>query len=132
MAKGIVSQRLTAQERAARKRLVCELAAEAKTHKEMAAAAGISIRTIQDWRQKDEKFAVELAAAEKEGTDVLVAQLRQCALGEIQMTQQQMLSAFFLVKKRDPSYRENYKFEHTVSEGLAGALKQLAKAGRSE
>ena len=125
------SQRISAVERAQKKRLICELVAAAKTQKEQAAAAGVSVRTIQDWRVKDEKFAVELSDAEKEGTDVLVAQLRQCALGEIQMTQQQMLSAFFLVKKRDPSYRENYKFEHTLNEGLAGALKQLAKAGRA-
>ena len=120
-----------AAEKAAKKQRIVELLGEAKTYKEVAAATGVPIRTFQDWRQRDEKFAVEMAAAEREGTDVLVAQLRRCALGEFTMTQQQMLSNFFLVKKRDPSYRENYKFEHTLNEGLAGALKQLAKAGRA-
>jgi hypothetical protein len=117
-------------ERAEKKHLIVELLGEAKTWKEIVAASGVPLRTIQDWRQRDEEFALDAAAAEREGCDFLVAQLRKAVLGEITLSQQQLLAAFFLVKQRDPSFRDNHKVEHVVSGGLAGALKQLAKLGR--
>lgn len=122
----------TAAERAAKKQRIVELRSEAKTWREIALEVDVSRRTIQDWRQKDEKFALEVSAAEKDGCDVLVAQLRRAALGEVTLTQQQLLAGFFLVKQMDPSFRENYKFEHVASEGLTAALKKLAKAGRAD
>lgn len=120
----------SAAERAAAKQQIVELLSEAKTWKEIVATTGVPLRTVQDWRQRDEVFAVEADVAEREGCDFLVAQLRKAVLGEVTLSQQQLLAAFFLVKQRDPSFRDNHKVEHVVSGGLAGALKQLAKLGR--
>jgi hypothetical protein len=120
----------SAAERAEAKQRIVELLGEAKTWKEIVAASGVPQRTIQDWRQRDEEFAVDAANAEREGCDFLVAQLRKALLGEVTLTQQQLLAGFFLVKQRDPSFRDNHKVEHVVSGGLAGALKQLARMGR--
>jgi hypothetical protein len=119
-----------AASRAEKKQRIVELLGQAKTYQEVEALSGVPMRTFQSWRERDEKFALEMAAAEKAGTDFLVARLRMAVEGEVILTQQQLLAAFFLIKKRDPSYRDNHKVEHVVSGGLAGALKQLAKMGR--
>lgn len=130
MAKGHVSQRFTAAQKAEKKRLIIELLGNAKTTKEIVAASGVADRTIRDWRQHDEEFALDCRDAELAGCDFLVAQLRRAVEGEVTLSQQQLLAAFFLIKQRDPSFRDNHKVEHVVSGGLAGALKQLAKMGR--
>ena len=122
-----MAARLGAAARAAAKAEVVELRGQAYTIRECASMVGVSRRTVQEWRQKDEKFAVALAEAEKDVRDFWVEKARVYALDDKKPLQGQMI--MFMLKKEDPSYRDNHKVEHIVSGGLQSALKRLAKMG---
>ncbi len=74
-----------------------------------------------------------VARADEIAVGRIISWLRSSTLDpEMTNEHEKSLRAFFIVKQKDPSYRDNHKVEHVVGEGLAGALKALAKAGRSE
>jgi len=107
-----------------------ELRMEGFTFTEIARQLGVSVRTIRDWRQKDEKFAVAFDSANESYRDFYVKHCREYALDPKNPYRHLML--MFLTKQADPSFRDNAKVEHVVSGDLTAALKKLAKIGRSE
>ena len=85
-------------------------------------------RKLYRLRDADDDFARDWAAAYKEGTDVLVAEARRRAIEgvdepkvigsgdyqrEITVTRYSDTLLMFLIKQRDPSYRDNHKIEVT-------------------
>lgn len=128
----VASQRFTAAEREAKKLELVEARAEGWSWKKVCAEAGVSQRTYQDWRQKDEKFALLCSAADGNRRDQLVDDCLTMARDSETPAPQRAWMLMFLTKQADPSFRDNHKVEHVVSGGLQSALKQLAKIGRSE
>ena len=109
---------------------IVDLRAEGWSWKKVCAEAGLAQRTLRDWKQKDEKFAVMCAAADGDRTATLVDDCLTMARDPATPAPQRAWMLMFLTKQADPSFRDNHKVEHVVSGGLAGALKQLAKMGR--
>ena len=89
---------------------------EGKTITEAAAYAGINRTTAYDWRDQSQSFrnAWEDALAEcKERTLAKYEnEVKDRALDRSDKSSHLLL--MFLVKKLDPSYRDNYKTEHKV------------------
>ena len=77
-----------------------------------AKACGVSRRTLYDWRDQDAEFRAAWEDAIKESVEVLEDEVRQRALDR--NDKQSYILLMFLLKKHDPSYRENYKREVTV------------------
>lgn len=83
---------------------------------EAAAYAGVNRRTVYDWKDQSQSFrnAWEDAIQEnKENTlGIYENEVKSRALDRNDKTSHLLL--MFLVKKLDPSYRDNYKTEHKV------------------
>lgn len=70
-------------------------------------AVGCNRQTILNWRNDDQKFAAAFDTADVEFTEALVSIVHQrAAQGSDNLL-------MFAVKKRDPSFRENMKVEHS-------------------
>lgn len=80
--------------------------------KTAALAAGIHRRTFYDWRDQDSEFRAAWDDAIKESVEILEDEVRRRALDP--NDKQSYILLMFLLKKHDPSYRENYKREVTV------------------
>jgi transposase-like protein len=65
-----------------RKTLALEAIAEGLTMGEAAARAGISRRTLFNWKADDPEFKAEIDAAYQAGTDVLEAEARRRGVGQ--------------------------------------------------
>ena len=88
-----------------------------KTCKEI----NIGRRTFYNWLE-DEGFKATYQELKADRLDEIVSRLIQCVLGEIKLTQQQLLAAFFLSKAFDPkTFSEKYQLQHTGKDG--GAMK---------
>lgn len=123
-------KQVTPANKAAKKAQMLELRAEGHTVSDIARTVGISPRTIRDWKQRDERFAVAWAAAEENYRDFWVARCREYALDPNNSHRHLLL--MFLTKQADPSFRDNSKIEHAVSPGLAQSLTKLAKLAESK
>lgn len=77
-----------------------------------AQAAGRNRRTFYDWRDQDPEFRLAWEDAIKRSVEVLEDEVRARALDKTDKSSHLLL--MFLLKKHDPSYRENYKREVTV------------------
>ena len=80
--------------------------------KKAALAAGKNRRTFYDWRDQDAEFRAAWDDAIKESVEILEDEVRARALDR--NDKQSYILLMFLLKKHDPSYRENYKREVTV------------------
>lgn len=69
-------------------------------------------RTFYDWRDQDPGFAKDWDDAIKEAVEELEDEVRSRALDRADKNSHILL--MFLLKKHDPSYRENFKREVTV------------------
>lgn len=83
-----------------------------RTVSEAAKATGTHRRTFYDWRDQDPEFRAAWEDAITESVEVLEAEVRSRALDKTDKSSHLLL--MFLLKKHDPSYRENYKREVTV------------------
>ena len=81
--------------------------------KTAALAAGIHRRTAYDWRDQDPEFHRAWEDAIKEAVEVLEDEVRARALDR--NDKQSYILLMFLLKKHDPTYRENYKREVHVT-----------------
>lgn len=77
-----------------------------------AKAADRNRRTVYDWRDQDAEFRAAWDDAIKESVEVLEDEVRRRALDP--EDKQSYILLMFLLKKHDPTYRENYKREVTV------------------
>ena len=82
------------------------------TVKRASVAAGVNRRTLYDWRDQDPEFRAAWEDAIKESIEELEDEVRSRALDRNDKNSHILL--MFLLKKHDPSYRENYKREVTV------------------
>lgn len=82
------------------------------TVKNAATACGVHRRTLYDWRDQDPEFRAAWEDAIKESIEELEDEVRRRALDSSDKYSHILL--MFLLKKHDPSYRENYKREVTV------------------
>lgn len=121
--------RVNAANTPAKKRHILALVAEGRTDSDACKIAEVSLRTLVNWKQRDEKFALEFERAARVSTDKLVGEVRDSLHDPDVPHREKTLRYFFLIKQRDPSFRDNHKVEHSVSSGLQAALKQLAKMG---
>lgn len=83
-----------------------------RTVSEAAKATGTHRRTFYDWRDQDPEFRQAWEDAITESVEVLEAEVRRRALDKTDKSSHLLL--MFLLKKHDPTYRENYKREVTV------------------
>jgi len=119
---------VTPGNRAAKKKAVLEKIAEGATLAEAADHVGISRRVLYDWRHgSDEKFKVAFHDAYEASTDKLKKMCWELAADKEQPAQTRALMLFFLMKQRDPTFRDNNKVEHSVAPGLGKTLTELAK-----
>lgn len=132
MAKGHASRTYSAQEKDELKAEILEMRSQALSWNTIAQRLNIGYRTMTEWRQKDETFALACAAADGQRRDFLVDKCLEMALSDETPAAQKAWMLMFLTKQADPSFRENHKVEHTVTPGLAATLRQFAKLGRSE
>jgi hypothetical protein len=110
------------------KKLVLEQIANGATLGEAADYVGVSRRVLYNWRHgPDEKFKVAFADAYDRSTDKLKAMAWQIAEDPETPSRDRILMLFFLLKQRDPSFRDNSKLEHALSPGLGKTLTELAK-----
>ncbi len=86
---------------------------QGKSVKDAAAASGVHRRTFYDWRDQDAEFARAWEDAQAENVEALEDEVRRRALDPSDKTSHILL--MFLLKKHDPSYRENYKREVTIT-----------------
>jgi hypothetical protein len=86
--------------------------ASGRTVKDAAALTDTNRRTFYDWRDQDAQFARDWDDAIKESIEQLEDEVRRRALDSSDKYSHILL--MFLLKKHDPSYRENYKREVTV------------------
>lgn len=77
-----------------------------------AQATGVHRRTFYDWRDQDPEFRAAWDDSIKESVELLEDETRSRALDRNDKSSHLLL--MFLLKKHDPSYRENYKREVTV------------------
>jgi len=106
-----------------------------------ARSAGADRRTVYKWLEHDEKFALAYRQAELDACDVLVqAAVKRAVQGVPHETRQYDRTGklidtsvetkysdsllMFLIKKRDPSYREASKVDMTVSGPGGGPVRQ--------
>ena len=120
-ARGTMSQ----QQRQKARTVVLDQLAHGRTLEEAAQAAGVSRRTIFNWRRDDDEFSLQVADAVEAGTDVFRAELRRRALegwdepvfhqgevvGHVRRHSDTLL--IFELKRRDPTYRDNQRIEVT-------------------
>lgn len=125
-------RRVNDKNRAETKQRVLEELAKGRTIGEAAETAGTARRTVTDWRQKDERFAVKFAAAMDARRDVLVKSLFDIAMDENAPYRDRVIALIFLTKQADPSFRDNTKLEVAPSPGLAKGLAELAKAAEQD
>ena len=84
-------------------------------------AIGMGRRVFYDWL-KDEEFNAVYQELKADRLDEIITRLIQCIKGEVVLTQQQLLAAFFLSKAFDPkTFSEKYQLQHTGKDG--GAVK---------
>lgn len=95
-------------------------AGEAYNLTQAADLVGVSRITAQRWVKEDKPFAQSVKAAEPIKKELLEAELRKNNSPIVKM---------FLVKKLDPSYRENAKLELST-EPLEKLLRELKEAGQ--
>ncbi len=74
---------------------------------------GVSRRTFYDWRDQDAEFRELWDDAIKESVEELEKEVRRRALDPDD--KQSYILLMFLLKKHDPTYRENYKREVNVT-----------------
>jgi hypothetical protein len=86
---------------------------------------GIGRRTIPNWQQRDERFALAYQDARQAKLDKLLEVAFNRALDPKDPRGDILL--MFQIKQLDPSFRENAKVEHSLAPGLARSLTQLAK-----
>jgi transposase-like protein len=81
-----------------------------------AAYAGVNRRTVYDWRDQSQSFRNSWEDAIEESKELTLytyeEEVKSRALDRDDKTSHLLL--MFLVKKLDPSYRDNYKTEHKV------------------
>lgn len=80
---------------------------ELGTIKEAAAVAGIHRNMIYYWQEVDPEFAPRFKGADQDSRDALVAEARRRAM------ERSDILLMFLIKQKDPSFRETFKHEHT-------------------
>jgi len=124
--------RVTPANKAEKKKQVLVLIAEGATLGEAAEHVGVGRRTLYDWRQQDEKFALAFNDAYERSTDKLKKMLWQMVEDAETPSRDRLLGMFFLLKQRDPSFRDNSKIEHALPAGLAQSLTKLAKLAEAE
>ena len=79
--------------------------------------AGVSRRTVYDWRDQDAEFARSWEEAIAGSVEVLEDEVRERALDRQDKNSHILL--MFLVKRHRPEYRENYKNElHIVKDSV--------------
>lgn len=83
-----------------------------RTVSEAAKATGTHRRTFYDWRDQDAEFRQAWEDAIQESIEELESEVRTRALDKSDKSSHLLL--MFLLKKHDPTYRENYKREVTV------------------
>ena len=123
-------RQVTPANRAQRKKAVLELLAEGATITYAARKAGVSVSSIRNWRQSDERFAVAFRDAEQSKLDKLLEVAFNRAMDPKDPRGDLLL--MFQIKQLDPSFRENAKVEHSIAPGLAKSLTQLAKLAEQE
>lgn len=87
--------------------------ASGRSVKDAAALTSTNRRTFYDWRDQDAQFRNDWDDAIKESVEVLETEVRTRALDRTDKNSHILL--MFLLKKHDPSYRENYKKEIHVT-----------------
>ena len=79
-----------------------ELRAQALEWTEVSAQLAVPFRTMQDWRQKDEAFAIACAEADRKRVGTLVTKLQQLLDDPKTTDRTKLLGLFFLIKQADP------------------------------
>lgn len=88
---------------------------------EAARSAGVGRTSLFDWRRDDPEFDAQVLAAVEEGTDSLITVARNRA------KEKSDLLMIFLLKQRDPSFRDN----HQIQIDTGGSLNNLFDALRN-
>jgi hypothetical protein len=103
-------------------RRVLDILREGGTIKEACDAVHMSRSTLHEWRTDDPEFAAEVEAAIEDGTDVLAGIARDRA------KEKSDLLLMFILKKRDPSYRDNHQVQVEVGDNLTGLFEALRQS----
>ena len=107
-----------------KKRVFLEIYRDAGTMREAAERADIYVGTAYDWIRHDAEFRDALEIARQEAGEALVREARKRAM----KSSDNLL--MFLIKKFDPSYRDNPKFVTNVAPvvNVSSELKKLNQA----
>lgn len=129
---GRFTGKVTSQNTAAKKKHVLEKIAEGRTYSDACRVAEVSKRTFDNWRQRDEKFALDVVAADGAARDNLVDHFQSIIFDTTGYwpPRDRLLAAMFVLKQKDPTFRENHKVEHVASGDLQKALKAFTKLGQ--
>jgi len=108
-----------------KKRLFLEIYRDAGTMREAAERADIYVGTAYDWIRQDAEFRDALEIARQEAGEALIREARRRAM----KSSDNLL--MFLIKKFDPSYRDNPKFVTNVAP-VVNVSSELQKLNASE
>jgi hypothetical protein len=104
------------------KRTFLDNLAKAGTITAAADLTGVDRQTVYNWRNKDKKFASDMAAALDNSTQILEDEAYRRAMGKSD------LLLMFLLKSRDPKYRDrqetNLNVDITISNQIIEARKR--------
>jgi len=94
------------------------------TQTHTAESIGLERSTISRWKKDDSIYKEAFEDSFEKVTDDLRVIVQQNARGEIELDKTRALMIFFELKRRDPTYRENYQIQHEVSDRLAKILER--------
>jgi len=109
-----------------KKRVFLEIYRDAGTMREAAERADIYVGTAYDWIRHDTEFRDALEIARQEAGEALIREARKRAM----KSSDNLL--MFLIKKFDPSYRDNPKLITNIAGPTINVSSELQKLNASE
>ena len=109
-----------------KKRLFLEIYRDAGTMREAAERADIYVGTAYDWIRQDGEFRDALEIARQEAGEALIREARKRAM----KSSDNLL--MFLIKKFDPSYRDNPKLITNIAGPTINVSSELQKLNQAE
>ena len=109
-----------------KKRLFLEIYRDAGTMREASERAEINVSTAYDWIRQDAEFRDALEIARQEAGEALIREARRRAM----KSSDNLL--MFLIKKFDPSYRDNPKLITNIAGPTINVSSELKKLNASE
>ena len=109
-----------------KKRLFLEIYRDAGTMREAAERADIYVGTAYDWIRQDTEFRDALEIARQEAGEALIREARKRAM----KSSDNLL--MFLIKKFDPSYRDNPKLITNIAGPTINVSSELKKLNQAE